>query len=438
MSMRAKPSRSFESVHFSVVDVETTGLFPERSDRIIEIAIIRADCTGKLLDQYTTLVNPSRDLGPTHIHHISSAEIRGAPPFAEVAGDILSRLSGTIFAGYFPHFDFRFLRYEVQRLGHEISPLGLLCVNELAREVAPDLPGRNLEVCCKHFGVPLSQSHSANADAVATTNVLRECLKRTGLDLPVLLGRLDIKPLPELTDNWPGLHLNGASYTRARAAEATKSELNYIAKLIASLPTVASADRGLNRYYALLDRVLEDRVVTADEAAALFSLASEVGMSQLQAEDAHCMYLRDLIVAALTDGVITQKEEEDLRHVASVLSVPDSKFQGILVEENARRASDVTSFGRTPAPKNDLDGLSICFTGEFTCRINGNFVARDFAEVAAQKRGMVVRKGVTKDLDVLVVADPNSMSGKARKARHYGIRIVAEPVFWRWMNIEID
>jgi len=37
-----------------------------------------------------------------------------------------------------------------------------------------------------------------------------------------------------------------------------------------------------------------------------------------------------------------------------------------------------------------------------------------------------------------VVADPDSLSGKARKARAYGTRIIAEATFWRMIGIEID
>jgi DNA polymerase-3 subunit epsilon len=51
---------------------------------------------------------------------------------------------------------------------------------------------------------------------------------------------------------------------------------------------------------------------------------------------------------------------------------------------------------------------------------------------------MVIKKGVSKKLDILVVADPYSMSGKAQKARQYGTRIVAEPVFWRIVGVPIE
>ncbi len=432
-----RPSAA-ENVQFSVVDVETTGLFPERADRIIEIAIVRVDCSGKVLDQYTTLVNPSRDLGPTHIHHISAAEIQDAPPFAEVAGDILTRLAGTVFAGYYPHFDFRFLKSELKRLGHDIPSLGLLCINEVARDVAPDLPGRKLEVCCTHFGVPLADAHSAFADAVATAEVLHECFRKTNLNLSTLLGHLDLRPFPSASDIWPGVKANGRTYTRAKAALATRVEPNYIARLVASLPSVTKADVNLDRYYALLDRVLEDRIVTPEETGRLLRLALDTGISQERVKEVHYEYIQDLVLAALADGFISEKEEEDFRHVCGLLSVPEKTFEDILLQARNGTLNHL-ALSTPPAPTlKDVAGLSVCFTGEFTCCINGNLASRSFAESAAEKKGMRIRKSVAKDLDILVAADPHSMSGKAKKARLYNIRIVAEPVFWHWMDIDIE
>jgi DNA polymerase-3 subunit epsilon len=43
------------------------------------------------------------------------------------------------------------------------------------------------------------------------------------------------------------------------------------------------------------------------------------------------------------------------------------------------------------------------------------------ASILAVEHGLIVKKGVAKDLDFLVAADPDSMSGKAKKAREYGI-----------------
>ncbi len=46
-------------------------------------------------------------------------------------------------------------------------------------------------------------------------------------------------------------------------------------------------------------------------------------------------------------------------------------------------------------------------------------------------RNLTAQKNVTKSLDILVVANANSQSGKATKARSYGTRIMSEEAFLR-------
>lgn len=65
-------------------------------------------------------------------------------------------------------------------------------------------------------------------------------------------------------------------------------------------------------------------------------------------------------------------------------------------------------------------------------------LANDLARRAAQDAGMSPQKNVTKSLDYLVVADPETMSGKAKRARQYGTRIIAEPVFWRMVGVAVE
>jgi hypothetical protein len=45
---------------------------------------------------------------------------------------------------------------------------------------------------------------------------------------------------------------------------------------------------------------------------------------------------------------------------------------------------------------------------------------------------------VTKKLNILVVADAFTQSGKAKKARKYGTRIMPEIVFWQSLGVEVE
>jgi hypothetical protein len=51
---------------YAVVDTETTGLGP-RTHRIIEIAAVGLRADGSVEDEWSTLLNPGRDLGRTDI-----------------------------------------------------------------------------------------------------------------------------------------------------------------------------------------------------------------------------------------------------------------------------------------------------------------------------------------------------------------------------------
>jgi DNA polymerase-3 subunit epsilon len=86
----------------------------------------------------------------------------------------------------------------------------------------------------------------------------------------------------------------------------------------------------------------------------------------------------------------------------------------------------------------DLTGKSVCFTGQLSATIGGASISRDVAETLAKDAGLCIASNVTKKLDLFVVADPNTQSSKARKAREYGTRILSDTVFWRMAGIAID
>ena len=85
-----------------------------------------------------------------------------------------------------------------------------------------------------------------------------------------------------------------------------------------------------------------------------------------------------------------------------------------------------------------LAGKRACFTGESICSQGGATITRELAAALAEGAGMEISDSVTKKLDILVVADPHTQSGKARKARQYGKRIIHEPVLWQMLGVAID
>lgn len=190
-------------------------------------------------------------------------------------------------------------------------------------------------------------------------------------------------------------------------------------------------------YLALLDRVLEDRRVDDAEADALVEMAAKWGLSGEQIEFAHSEYVTQLAIAALADGIVTEAERRDLVLVARLLGQGGRDMDRVLQEAAARVASVPPSTPAAPTADASLVGLRVCFTGELQCRYDGEPIQRDLAEELATNAGLTVSDSVTKKLDLLVVADPHSQSGKAKKARKYGIRIMHEPVFWKAISVQV-
>ncbi|QQQ76419.1 hypothetical protein IOD16_36330 [Saccharothrix sp. 6-C] len=173
---------------YAVVDVETTGFAARGSDRVVEVAVVGLDDAGRVTDEWCTLLNPGRDLGPQHVHRIRAADVWHAPTFAQAAGAVAARLADRVVVAHNLSFDARFLTAEFARAGVDLPVTGL-CTMRLADRYLPDRAGRSLAACCAAIGVVLGSAHSALHDARATARLFAHYL---GFGVPAA------EPVPRL------------------------------------------------------------------------------------------------------------------------------------------------------------------------------------------------------------------------------------------------
>lgn len=433
MSAGAAVQLTRESVAFAVVDVETTGFSPRLHDRVIEVAVVRVSPQGRPADEYTTLVNPCRDVGPTHIHGITASEVRDAPTFDQVAGDVAQRLDGAILVAHNLRFDRSFLDAEFSRVAAPWPDLPGLCTLELAYRLEPKSPSRKLTECCERLGISYERKHCALDDARATSHLLLAYLDLAARRGLATLPALGCRPLQMPPPGWHKLQPSGRSWCRRAAAEGLRDERGYLARLVERLPGTEVADAGTAAYLDLLDRALEDRRITASEAEALMATAGDWGLSRSSIHDAHRAYLAGLAQAALLDGVVSNSERADLEAVRDMLGLHPVALEALLAQPPPAAAPASRAHG-----DGELKGKSVCFTGALRSSYRGLPITREQAEELARGAGLRVLKGVTQELDILVVADPSTMSSKARKAREYGVRIMAEPAFWHAAGVQVE
>jgi len=417
--------------YLAVIDVETTGLNPYRHDRVIEIAALMMRTDGEIIREFVTLVNPERDVGPTSIHGITASDVVAAPRFVEIVGMLIDALNGcVVLVGHNIRFDYSFLSAEFRRLAYSFPDGPTRCTMQLAG-------GGTLSSCCRDYSVNFEgQRHSALHDARATAQLLATLLQDAPQELSEIVHLSPIR-WPKITNSETRLLTRDES--RTRLAETP----TYLEKLLvkAEINLIPETDNSaILAYSGLLDQVLEDRCVDETEAQALLDLATQWGIGAERTQEIHRHYLRQLTRAAMADDVITETERSDLRKVAFLLGIYGSELDEILktVSHDTKRERSEKNSPLEPARREHLTGKRVCFTGELQCRHLGQMITRERATELATNHRMIVVERVSKKLDVLVVADLLSQSGKARKVRKYGIPIMHEAIFWKLLGIEVN
>lgn len=388
---------------YAVVDVETTGLYAGGHHRVIEVAVVHVDPSGEVTSEWATLVNPRRDLGPAVIHGIRAADVRKAPPFETIAATLASLLAERTMVAHNLPFDAGFLAAEYERMGIHPPLAGDhgLCTMRMAVDFLPGSQ-RSLAACCRAASVTLNDQHEALSDARAAAGLLACYLAKAGTPPP---WDERARQVPALA--WP--ELPPSSVVPVRRGHAATVPGGFLARLADRLPR--AMDPVVDSYLAVLDEALLDRYISVEEADSLVAVAGQLGMDRSSALTAHRLYLATLVEAAWEDGELTPAELSDIHQVAALLGL--GEFDLSQCERGS--AARVTRF-RLKA------GDIVVFTGQMS-------EPREVFERRAASAGLVVAANVTKKTSLVVAADPDSLSGKARKACSYRIPVVAEGAF---------
>jgi len=159
---------------FVAIDLETTGLDPER-DRITEIGAVRFNDDGEEVEAFETLVNPGREI-PFFIERltgITNSAVRTAPTLPDVADDLRSFVGSSVVVGQNVGFDLGYLRRE-----GIIFDCGAADTAALSRIILPARQARGLIELATTLGVEAGEHHRALPDARTTAAVFVALLHR--------------------------------------------------------------------------------------------------------------------------------------------------------------------------------------------------------------------------------------------------------------------
>jgi DNA polymerase III epsilon subunit-like protein len=172
--------RSWRSVGFAVVDLETTGLDPER-DAIVSIGVVPVDGGVARLDRALShIIDPGRPMAPdvVAIHGIRPHDLDGAVSLEAVADELRSALDRRVVVAWTSWVEAAFL---ARALGGTASAWSRRIIDVRRLAILEDhLAGRtpspavssSLSVTAARFGVPPDRPHHALWDAFVTAQLL--------------------------------------------------------------------------------------------------------------------------------------------------------------------------------------------------------------------------------------------------------------------------
>ena len=178
MSVTDKPLAFF--------DLETTGV-SVATDRIVEISIVKVFPDGSR-ETLTKRVNPTIPILPeaTAVHGITNEDVANEPTFSEIAREVSMFLVGCDMAGYnIMRFDLPMIVEEMLRAGAKHFPReGARFID--AMSIFHHFEKRDLTAALKFYcNKELEDAHSAEADTLATVDVLSAQIDRYGLSSDV-------------------------------------------------------------------------------------------------------------------------------------------------------------------------------------------------------------------------------------------------------------
>ncbi|MCX8084531.1 MAG: 3'-5' exonuclease [Calditerrivibrio sp.] len=168
--------KSIYDLTYTVVDIETTGMSPEKGARIVEIAAVRIGEGLRLKkeDTFYSLINPEVTIpySAFRIHKISNELTKNAPTLEPVLKAFIEYAKDTVIVGQNISFDYSFLSYYANYYGLNFHNYYIIDTIKVVKKIAPKLKRYNLDSLINYFGlweiVDVGYRHRADYDVMAT------------------------------------------------------------------------------------------------------------------------------------------------------------------------------------------------------------------------------------------------------------------------------
>ena len=165
---------------YVVFDLETTGI-SHKNDEVVEISAVKVQ-GGKVVDEFTTLVNPGIPISPqaSAVNGITDEMVADSPRFDTVLKDFLDFAGDMVLVGHnIANFDLKFIYRDSRKYFNAIPNNDYIDTLPMACRYLPELSHHRLGDIAKHYGIDASGAHRALADC----RMNQQIFERLGKDM---------------------------------------------------------------------------------------------------------------------------------------------------------------------------------------------------------------------------------------------------------------
>ena len=178
---------------FVVFDLETTGLYPNSGDSIIEIGAVKIQ-NGIILDRYDELINPNIKLSDeiVNITGINNDMLKDKRFEKECIIDFMNWVGDSPMVAHNAKFDISFIEEAYKKYNFGIFKNVVIDTLGISRYLESSERFHNLATLVKRYDIPWDEDkhHRADYDSEGTALIFNKMLKKLSLN--------DIKTMNDL------------------------------------------------------------------------------------------------------------------------------------------------------------------------------------------------------------------------------------------------
>ncbi|RED38532.1 DNA polymerase-3 subunit epsilon [Winogradskyella eximia] len=281
------------------------------------------------------MVNPERDIQPfvVNLTGINSNMLKNAPKFYEVAKRIVEITEDCIIVAHNSSFDYRILKTEFKRLGFPFKRK-TLCTVELSKQLIPDMASYSLGKLTRALGIPMSDRHRANGDAMATVKLFKMLLSKD-LDKVIVKDAIKVEQKSKMAPNLNSIIEEMPSDTGVYYIHNSEGDIIYIGKSNNIRKRIIQHFTGTNSKSKKIQRLVNTVTYekTGSELAALLKESAEIKKN------------KPIFNRALRRTIFTH---------ALYSSIDDNGYINLSIDKSNREETPITTFSTRASGKHFL------------------------------------------------------------------------------------